>query len=76
MEFVGSKGDMGAEARKLLANGAHPDDTLAAYRGEMRCLTGRVGWFAKRRILETGPRYARWMPFAGATWRSGTAKST
>jgi hypothetical protein len=78
MEFVGSKGDMCAEARRLLVLGADPDDTLAAYRGEMRCLTGRVGWFAARTIRETagdGPRYVRWKPFAGATWRAQTPKS-
>jgi hypothetical protein len=53
-------------ARELLAKGADPDHTLALYRGEMRCLTGKVGWFAKRTIEESGkvgPRYARWRPF-------------
>jgi hypothetical protein len=78
MQFSGSKGDMCAEARKLLADGANFDDTLAAYRGEMRCLTGKVGWFAARTIKETGKRglrYVRWMPFPDTRRRAQTPKS-
>jgi hypothetical protein len=50
-------------ARELLAKGADPDDTLALYRSEMRCLTGKVGWFADRELTthrDGYPTYRRY----------------
>jgi hypothetical protein len=53
-------------ARWLLNNGyATREDTLVSYRDDQQCLTGNIGWFADRRILETreqGPYFTMWTP--------------
>jgi hypothetical protein len=73
IQIAGSKVDECGIARKLLTNGAQPDDTMTTYRGEMRCLTGKVGWFAKQVVRETakeGPYFVRWRPFDPSTFHS------
>lgn len=41
--------------RKLLEFGlAKPEDRFCTYRGDMRCLTGGVGWAAKREVTVSG----------------------
>jgi hypothetical protein len=56
-----------AAARWLIANAhAAEGDTMTTWRGGMPCLSGRVGWFSVRTVREnknSGPTYARWIPF-------------
>src|SRR6516162_759112 len=54
-------------ARRLVELGlADRADTLETYRGDQRCMTGRIGWFADRRAVEGGgagtPRFVKWRP--------------
>lgn len=51
-------------ARYLVANGlAARSDRLRLFQGEQLCLTGGVGWFADRRVDESGtPRFVKWTP--------------
>jgi hypothetical protein len=56
------------------------EDRLVIFRlletGRVRALTGKVGWYAARRIEETakvGPRYVLWRPFPGVRSLQGTA---
>lgn len=77
IQISGSKVDECGIARRLLAEGADRDDMMTTYRGETPCLTGKVGWFAARRVLETdkeGPRFVKWAPFPDA-WRGPRQKS-
>jgi hypothetical protein len=64
-------------ARKLLAEGhAHRLDRLVTMRGEMRCLSGPVGWFADRTVRENAresPFFTKWRPFPDVRRRQGTA---
>ena len=52
-------------ARKLIADGLDPSETLEFYRGEMLCLRGPAWAFAKLRVKETetiGPIHVLWEP--------------
>jgi hypothetical protein len=66
-------------ARKLIAEGkAERGDTLMTMRGEMRCLTGSVGWFADHTVREdsvTSPTFVKWRPFPDTRRRALAAKS-
>lgn len=67
-------------ARKLIAAGkAHRIDRLVMLRDGKPVLSGVVGWFADRMLIEnakTGPRYRRWEPFPVVRLRVQGAKST
>jgi hypothetical protein len=66
-------------ARWLLANGhASPDDTVATYRGETLCTSGKAGGLARWTIQEgerRGLRMVRYMPFASAPVAPNSGKS-
>ena len=56
------------EARRLLDDGASPDDTIALYRGDMLCVSGIIGKLAKYTLSETAhgsPTFIwrKWKPF-------------
>jgi hypothetical protein len=64
-------------ARYLVDNSlAARDDVLKTYRGDTPSMSGSIGWFADRRVVEDGrdgtPRFVKWRPnpFA-ASRRSG-----
>ena len=63
-------------ARKLLREGkAHRIDRLIMLHDGKPALSGAVGWFADRTLIEnakSGPRYARWRPFPVMRVRPGT----
>jgi hypothetical protein len=54
-----------AAARRLLAAGAGPDDTVETWRDGMRCMSGRIGECAKWTVRETdiGLYLVKWRPF-------------
>lgn len=43
---------MAAHARRLLAEGASPEDRIEGWRGDMLCLSGVVGVLAERSLSE------------------------
>ena len=52
-------------ARKLIADGLDPDELLEFYRGDVLCLRGKAGGFAKLRVQENenvGPKFVPWEP--------------
>ena len=57
---------MCAAARLILKRGAaSPSDTLIGCRDGRPAISGGVGWFAARTVIEnakTGPKFARWRP--------------
>ena len=67
-------------ARYLVDNGlAARGDTLRTYRGDERCMSGSVGWFADRRVDEGDgkdgtPRFAKWRPNPFAALRGVSQK--
>jgi hypothetical protein len=66
-------------ARWLIGNGhASPDDTVATYRGETLCMSGKAGELAKWTVQEgdrRGLRMVRYVPFACAPVASNSGKS-
>jgi len=52
-------------ARRLIADGLNPDETLEFCRGDTVCLRGTARAFASRMVSETpnGPRHVPYRPF-------------
>jgi hypothetical protein len=77
--FEFSEGAPCSLARKLIAEGkADRSDRLMMLRDGKPALSGNVGWFADRTLIENakvGPLYAKWRPFPDVRRRPGTASS-
>jgi len=61
-----------ATARRLIADGLNPDEVLEFCRGEVVCLRGKAGVFAKLCVVERDHgiiRHEPWTPFKDRNMR-------